>query len=155
MRLRSISGAIRTSNAIAGTLTCNTTSGAIVLSGAFNRIDIDSISGRVELDNSAPSCTVRVNTTSGRIELSGLFDSVRIGSVSGGVSVKSAIVPSVLNINTTSSGITIAVPNEGVITVSHSSVSGRLNSDIPVIMQSSNAQFRLSTVSGGITITEY
>jgi hypothetical protein len=44
------------------------------------------------------------------------------------------------------------VPNRGEITVNHSSISGRFSSDIPVIMQSRNAQFNFSSVSGSTRI---
>jgi DUF4097 and DUF4098 domain-containing protein YvlB len=92
---------------------------------------------------------------SGGMDLQGSFGEATLESVSGGISIKSSVVPSSLKAETMSGGITVAVPDEGPVTVSHSSVSGKLSSDLPIVMQGKDAQFRLSTVSGRVRIEKY
>ena len=152
IKLDSVSGIINAQNAIAVTFDSSTTSGSQTLSGLFERSDLDSISGRITFDSSAMASVVRADTTSGGIDISGFIESAEINSISGGVSVRSGIVPSSLSVGTTSGGITVAVPNEGAISVSYSSISGKLSSDIPIITQGSGAQFNLSTTSGNAKI---
>jgi DUF4097 and DUF4098 domain-containing protein YvlB len=88
------------------------------------------------------------------MEISGAFESVKTESISGSISVRSLSVPDTLEADTTSGSITISVPNEGSITVHSSSMSGRFSSDIPVVMQSQNAQFVFSSISGSVKILE-
>ena len=155
MSLGSISGAIRTSEIAAKTLKCSTTSGSINLSGSFDQSDIESISGRIMVDNTTPNATAKASTTSGAIEFSGSFASVNLGSTAGRISISSEVVPADLKISTTSGSVTVTVPDGESIYVNHSSVSGRFSSDVPVIMQNNGAQFRISTVSGSVTINKY
>ena len=86
------------------------------------------------------------------INASGAFERVKLNSLSGSISISSGSVPSSLKANTTSGSITIAIPDEGGVTVSHSSMSGRFSSDIPVVMQNRDAQFELSSLSGNVRI---
>jgi len=151
--MSSMSGSVRVSDSSAGDFKCETTSGSITVSGAYQNVNLDSISGRTSLDNSQELSSADVNTTSGSIELTGVFDRLDIDSISGSVTVKSRAVPMSLKVNTTSGSINIAVPDSGTITVNHSSVSGRFSSDVSVTMQNGRAQFEISTISGGTKIT--
>ena len=154
LSLNSISGAIHVSDTSSNTLALNTTSGAIHASGAFSTASIDSTSGRVSLDNSTVQSNANINTVSGASDLSGAFYSIDTNTVSGNVSIRSIIVPSALNIGSISGTVAVTIPNEGSITVRHSSASGRFNSEIPVLLQSRGAQFNFSTTSGNIDIYE-
>ena len=104
------------------------------------------------VDNTASASTVDVESASGSLDMSGAFDTVKVETMSGDVLIDSKIVPGSLKAETVSGSITIKVPNEGSITVHHSSISGRFSSDIPVITQNSGAQFEISTVSGSCKI---
>ena len=148
MKLSSVSGSVRLSDTGAKTLDCNTTSGSINLFGDFGSADLNSIGGRITMENAATYTTVKADSTSGAIDLAGSFASADLGSISGSISIRSEIVPSSLKAGTTSGAIAVTIPNEGPVSVNHSSVSGKLTSDIPLTMQSNGAQFRLSTVSG-------
>ena len=152
IRLSSVSGTVHASDSGAVTLNSSSTSGAINLSGSFRDATLRSVSGRLILESSASNGEIIANTTSGSISVSGSFESANLSSISGAVSISSAVIPASLRASTTSGGVTITVPDYGTITVRHSSTSGRFTSDIPVIMQSSGAQFDLSSTSGSVRI---
>ena len=142
------SGSIRATGFTAAKIECDTTSGSISLEGDFGDVDLDSISGRMTLDNAASGSAVKISTTSGTIEMTGSFDTVRADTVSGSVSIRSSVVPSSLRVGTTSGGVKIYVPGGEAVSVNHSSVSGGFSSDVPVTMESRGARFNISTVSG-------
>ncbi|MCL2227128.1 MAG: DUF4097 domain-containing protein [Oscillospiraceae bacterium] len=154
MDIGTLSGAIRVSGASAGEIDLDSTSGAVSASGAFDRVSLNSLSGAISLDNSAVRTVVNAESTSGTLSLSGEFYSVAANTLSGGISVRSAIVPASLNLRSTSGSLRLTVPNEGPVTVSHSSTSGRFNSELPVIMHGADAQFVFSTLSGNTSIFE-
>ena len=154
MKINSISGSVRVSDSGARSLSVETTSGSIGLSGAFDSVRLNSISGKQTLDNSFPRSGLVAESTSGSLEFTGSFDNADLESLSGSVSVRSSVVPSKVTVETTSGSITIAIPNEGSISVNHSSTSGRLTSDIPMTIQNSGAQFTLSSISGSARIIE-
>ena len=149
------SGAINISDTTANKLSTNITSGAQNISGTFNDVRVDGTSGRLILDNKANSSTLFVSITSGTQDMTGSFLKADIHSTSGTITFTSSRVPESLRINNTSGNINVAIPNEGAISLNHSSTSGRFSSDIPVIMQNREAQFRISSTSGNLTITEY
>lgn len=153
--IHSMSGTIRITDTDARTLEIDSSSGTMNASGTFDNVDLRSMSGRMTLNNAAFRSAVKTNSSSGRQELTGSFDSVTIESMSGSVEIRSATVPASLDINSSSGGITIAVPNEGEVRVRHSASSGRLSSDIPiVIVQGGSAQFNITTMSGSTRIIE-
>ena len=154
MEFDSISGAIRVSDSFARVIDCDSTSGRIDVYGGYGKAKLNSLSGKITLDNSEQSSVVDADSTSGTLELSGSFETVNANTLSGSISIKSTMIPSSLKVDSTSGSVTIAVPNEGSITVYHSSTSGRFSSDIPVSMQNRRgAQFEISTLSGRTTIT--
>ena len=153
MEFGSISGSIHVTDSTAGAIECDSTSGSVHVSGAFGRAKLNSISGRLELDNPEQRSIVDADSTSGSVALSGSFDSVKVNTLSGSITVSSKTVPSSLKADSTSGSINITVPNEGTITVYHDSMSGRFSSDIPVVMQGRGAQFEITTLSGGSKIT--
>jgi len=154
IEIDSISGSVRVSGSIAQKLDCETTSGRINVSGEFGNAKLTTISGGISLDNSAQHSALRADSTSGSLELWGSFDSVRVESLSGSISVRSAAVPSSLKAESTSGRITVAIPNEGAVSVYYSTTSGHFSSDIPVVVEGRGAQFELSTLSGRISIIE-
>ena len=149
LKIKTLSGSVRVNDSGAGILDVDTTSGSINAAGAFGNVKIHSLSGNQTLDNSASRAVFNTDSTSGAVDYTGSFESGSIKTLSGSVKVRSAVVPSKMKVDTTSGSITIAIPNEGSISVNHSSTSGKLhNSDIPMTMQNGAAQFELSTLSG-------
>ena len=154
LTLESVSGSIRITGSTARRLDCESTSGSINSSGAFDSAKLSSLSGRISHDDSAPRTALNVSSTSGSIDMSGAFEKVNADCISGGVSIRSTVVPDSLKVETTSGRITITVPNEGSITVNHSSMSGSFSSDVPVVIQNRGAQFEISSISGSAKILE-
>ncbi|MCL2365450.1 MAG: DUF4097 domain-containing protein [Oscillospiraceae bacterium] len=154
MELDTLSGAISVTDASAVSLILDTTSGGVSAVGTFDSVSANSLSGAISIDNAAISSVIDARSTSGALRLSGTFHRIDAGTLSGAVTIRSIIVPASINANSTSGRISITVPDEGSITVSHSSTSGRFNSEIPVMIQNRDGQFTLSTLSGNINIYE-
>ena len=148
----SVSGSLNIVNVTSSTFTADTTSGSITISFvSADDMRLDSVSGAIRISD-VTARSVKGDTTSGSQELSGAFEHVDLESVSGKLTVTSTVVPASLRADSTSGGITITVPDEGAISVNFSSVSGKLTSDIPTTTKGRDAQFQLSTVSGGAKI---
>ena len=147
-----VSGRINLAGITSERLDAGTMSGRVELfEVSANQANLSSVSGRIELARTQIP-RLDVNTVSGRHELSGAFEHLSLESVSGRIEVTSTALPADLRANTVSGRISLTVPNEGEISVRHSSASGRFSSEIPVIMHGSDAQFRLSTTSGRVNI---
>ena len=153
LNVHSVSGRIELDGISTRTLTANTTSGGILISGTVaDEVSARSVSGRIALTD-VHAQTLDTNSTSGTQELSGAFEDVSTRSISGRIEITSTTLPASLSANTTSGAVTVTVPDEGPINVQHSSVSGRFESDIPVITGGQDdVQFRLSTTSGRMNI---
>ena len=152
MSINNISGSIRVTESVAKTLDCDTTTGSHNISGSFDNARLNSISGRISLENGIGISTVTAESGSGSIDLSGAFSVVNTESISGSIKIKSDVVPDSLKVDTTSGGITVTVPDEGPITVNHSMISGRFSSDIAIIVKDGDARFSFSSISGSIRI---
>ena len=152
IKLHSVSGSVRLSEADSETLEARTSSGTIIVSSVnAGGLKLHSISGSVRVSD-ADARTLDCDTTSGDVDLSGSFAGATLKSTSGRLSITSAVVPESLNARTSSVNIIVTVPDEGAIAVCHSSASGKLSSDIPIITQGSDAQFYISTTSGNAKI---
>ena len=133
MYLRTISGRIETLDTQAQSLRTQTTSGRHGIYGSFG--------------------SVNATSTSGRHELSGSFGNVNVRSTSGRVEITSTTLPEHLAAHATSGRISVTVPNDGAISIAHSTTSGRFTSAIPVTTNAgADAQFNLSTSSGRISV---
>jgi len=151
VKLTSVSATIKASGINSNNTDFNTTSGSITATGVrADKIDTSSVSGTTSLTD-AFAATLNNSTTSGSINVSGEFDKVEISTVSGSTVIKSAILPSKVNVSSVSGSTSLYVPDTGEISVSHSAVSGRFSSDVPVTMQS-GAAYSFSAVSGSTNI---
>jgi len=152
LKVDNISGSVKISDSAAGKLNCDSASGSIEVNGDFEDVKLQTISGRITLRNPKPNSVLNADTSSGTLDFSGSFDKIDVDSISGSISIRSDVVPSAVKADSTSGGITIAIPEGDTVSVRHSTTSGRFSSDIPVTMQSRDAQFDLSTISGNIRI---
>jgi len=151
LNLSSVSGAISISGIVSPRIDLGTTSGAVnAASVRAGRLDAGTVSGAIAITDSLIS-SVNLSTTSGSSSASGDFDKVDVSTVSGGTTIRSSTVPSRLGVSSVSGGASVYIPNQGAITVSHSAVSGRFSSEVPVTMQS-GAAFNFSSVSGSTNI---
>jgi len=148
----SVSGRLELTDITADRLNAETTSGRM----EFFNISADdmilrSISGRMELFGTHAR-NLSARTTSGRMELGGTFsEHLNLESVSGRVEITSTALPTNLRANTVSGRIAVTVPNEGEVSIRHSSASGRFSSEIPTT-HGADTQFDLSTTSGRVEI---
>ena len=154
IRVGSTSGAIDLTDSAADSIWANTVSGAISLRRAVaDTATIRTTSGALYLSDTLAG-TLTTSSVSGAHSLSGAFVVADLSTTSGRLAFTSSIVPDSFSASSISGAVTITIPDDGVITVSHTSVSGRLTSELPVIMQSVGAQFRISTTSGAVNINE-
>ncbi|MCL2411158.1 MAG: DUF4097 domain-containing protein [Treponema sp.] len=152
LNINTVSGEVIVTDINANRLNGNGTSARINVLGTFNVVDLVSISGAITLNNLAENSRVDVDTVSGSVNLTGSFANVNVNKISGATEIQNTIVPSSLEINGVSGRVTIRIPADETITVNHSSVSGRLNSEVPIMTQNRGAQFNISTVSGRTNI---
>lgn len=150
--VNALSGPVNITRASAHMLDIGATSGTVRAEGAFEDADIRTLSGQININNSYTSSSFKASSTSGAIRVEGAFYSVDISSLSGAQTIESIIVPTTLSVSATSGRVQLTIPNDGSVTVSQSSTSGRFNSEIPIITQSSGAQFTFSTLSGNVDI---
>ena len=151
VKIISVSAGIRVSGINANNVELNTTSGAITASAIrAGKLGTSSVSGAVNLSDTVATA-VDCSTTSGATYLSGEFEKVDVSSVSGSTVIKSATVPGGVNVSSVSGAIDLHIPDTGTITVSHSAVSGRFSSEVPVTMQNGGT-YSFSSVSGNTNI---
>jgi len=151
IKLTSVSATIKASGITANSVDFNTTSGTITASAIrAGKLETGSVSGGVYLSDTF-AATLNSSGTSGGAVISGEFDEIEVSTVSGGTVIKSATVPEKINVSSVSGGIELYIPDTGNITVSHSAVSGKLISEVPVAIQS-GAAYTFSSVSGNTNI---
>ena len=152
LEIDTLSGSISVTDSVAVDINLDSTSGRISATGTFDNIRGNSLSGSINIDSAAVSSVVDARSTSGSVTLRGALANVNVGTLSGSITIHSAIAPERVNANSTSGRMSITVPNDGYISVNHSSTSGRFNSEIPVLMQGAEPRFTLSTLSGNVNI---
>ena len=151
LNISAVSAAVGVTNIVSQNIDINTTSGAVTASSArAGKLEISSVSGAANVFDSNVT-TLNISTTSGRTNVSGEFDRVDVSTVSGSTTIRSTTTPSRMSVSSVSGATDVYIPNTGEITVSHSAVSGKFTSAVPVIMQS-NAAYSFSSVSGNTNI---
>jgi len=151
VNISTVSARVDIMNIVSQHIDINTTSGAITAASIrAGVLDTSTVSGSTELSDSLVT-TLNISTTSGRINAAGELDRVDVNTVSGSTTIRSLIVPGRINISSISGGTTVYIPHPGEISVSHTAVSGRFSSEVPVLMQS-NASYSFSSVSGNTSI---
>ena len=149
-----VSGRIELRNIQSQRIMASTVSGRVTAFGTeAESVSLQTTSGRIEVRDSQIQ-VLESEAVSGRLYLSGSFDDVNARSSSGRIEVTSQIVPDGLIAHTSSGRIAVRIPSSDNVSVEYTT-SGRFSSEIPVTTQvGTNAQFRLSTGSGRITIYE-
>ncbi|MCL2628380.1 MAG: DUF4097 domain-containing protein [Oscillospiraceae bacterium] len=151
--VNTVSGDVNVEAIAATDLQSEAVSAELNIKGTFGRAKLENVSGRIILRNEAENSIAEANTVSGSIDLSGTFNTVKIETVSGRMTVESMILPTSLKSDSVSGSLTIKLPADSTISVNHSAVSGKLNSELPVLMDGKGAAFVISSVSGSTTIT--
>lgn len=143
LRLTTVSGGVEVSDS-AGALTVRTTSGDVAVSGHAGALDVETTSGDVRADGelAAP----RVETVSGDVELEGASGAVEARSISGELSVRDA-QGARLSIESTSGDVTFA----GSLAGGESSRIGNISGDVRVRLDDpGDLRLDLSTLSGDL-----
>lgn len=142
-----------------------------------NNIDLESVSGKIELSMKSISNSIKAEAVSGEINIKAItsiadFESVsgRIlfagevneidcESVSGKVNIKSDICPKKVDVETVSGRTTLSIPENNGFTIKYDKVSGSfncnfatINSNKKVVYGDGSGIFVFSTVSGSINI---
>ncbi|MGN1446231.1 MAG: DUF4097 family beta strand repeat-containing protein [Eubacteriales bacterium] len=130
--VNTVSGRIQVTNATADTADMDTTSGNITFSGKANVVDVDTVSGQVNLTLTEKAGEVSVSSTSGDISVTGAADEV--------------------DLDTTSGTMTLTL-TQAARKVSADSVSGRLEIHLPATVPGFTVD--LDSVSGEITVNGF
>jgi len=156
LNITTTTGRITIDNIHASELSARTTTGRVELNAVYaDIINLRTTTGRVEAFNTEVQA-IQTHTTTGRHEISGTFGAIDARSTTGRIELTSTTVPNSIVARATTGRISVVVPNGGEpVTVQQSTTTGRFSSDIPIVTHSSaDAQFRLTTTTGRISIYE-
>lgn len=127
-------------------------SGGIVL-GDFTggSVDIDDVSGRLELGDMDLSGSLSVNLISGSIDAGRVTaaDSLSAKTVSGAIEFEEIWSEAYMKLGTVSGSVKVAVGQDRGFRVSASSVSGGVTCDVPVRIESSTSKRLVGTAGDG------
>lgn len=134
--LNSVSGRITTDSLTANDLNAETTSGAIRMEETTtDKLSFDTVSGGVTFDGS--------------------FLKLDAESTSGKYDITNEAVPESFDIDTVSGSVTITMPSVDYLALKFDSVSGDLDSDIPVSNKGKGSnKYFINTTSGNVYISE-
>jgi len=116
---------------------CNTVSGGVTLKGTdCDALSVQSVSGKVKAVLSGKLRTAKLDTVSGDLSLTALaLGDLKANTVSGDLSLTVQSEPGGMEVNSTSGDFDLFLPSEADLTVKIDSVSGDLESDLPLIKQ--------------------
>ena len=145
------SGSVQLLNLTAGSVGIDTVSGEVNISDVtLDELSLETVSGGMRLKD-ADVDSVKTESMSGDLSLSGTFDRAEASSISGEISLISDTVLSSLSCASTSGDIFAAIPDDQVLTVSYSTVSGSFSSEIAV-RNTGAADYDFATISGDIPL---
>jgi len=150
--VETVSGDVNITGINASVLEGESVSAMLRIVGSYGKVKLESVSGNLSLINNSPGSEVNANSVSGAIDLFGSFNKVIIETVSGRMLVSSEQLPVSFKSDSVSGSLTIKLPAGSSVSVNHSAVSGKLTSDLPVLMEGRGAAFTISSVSGSTKI---
>lgn len=126
-------------------------------------IKVNTVSGSIYIDNISTFREINSESVSGSIKLSGIkaFHNLHSKTVSGSINVQCMECPQSMKCSTVSGRIEVALPENDGFDAKYSSVSGKMTCGFPCMMEKNRliykeggAEFKLNTVSGGISINK-
>jgi len=133
----SISGNAILTNVTADTINHNASSG-----------ELSVIDGKIQ--------SVLASTISGPINITGsLISLLDADTTSGTVTLESRVLTERINANTISADVIIKVPKADTIAVEYDTISGNLDSNVPITSGQGNPAISVSTTSGNLRISDY
>ena len=147
-----------------GSIRVDTVSGSLDIN-SFNlsSLSFNSVSGRVRADTVTAGETV-LRTTSGNARISGIPGNMEFRSVSGDLDASYTEFANNISVNTTSGKVNLRLPQGSEFYLKAETVSGKINSDFPVMVTSQQRnslegtagsdtnRITAKTVSGNITL---
>jgi len=133
----SISGSAILTNVTADTINHNASSG-----------ELSVIDGKIQ--------SVLASTISGPINITGsLISLLDADTTSGTVTLESSVLTERINANTISADVIIKIPKADTIAVEYDTISGNLDSNVPITSGQGNPAISVSTTSGNLRISDY
>lgn len=133
---------------LAGQFDLNTVSGDLMLAELTGSLKAHLVSGGLSADQlSGPA---DVETVSGRVELrASQFESLRVSTVSGRVVAETSLSNGPYRFHSVSGDVRLSVPGTTRCTIDSNSLSGRLDTDLPVTYNQKVGQHWRMEVQGG------
>lgn len=162
LKIDSVSGNIRITQANLSRLNIENVSGRIDVSklSCKNDIDIDTVSGSVSL-NEITANRLDIDFVSSRIDISGSIQRMNIDGVSGNLYLTMQQAPQEIDCDTVSGDVELIIPDNDGFTAKLDSVSGEINSNFStsysqkqLIYKDGGNTYRFESVSGDITINK-
>ncbi|MCM1514352.1 MAG: DUF4097 domain-containing protein [Anaeroplasma bactoclasticum] len=163
LKIDSVSGNIRISQAHLSRLDIDNVSGRIDISKLYckNDIDIDTVSGSVSLKETTAN-QLEIDFVSSRIDISGAISRMKIDGVSGNLYLTMQQAPQEINCDTVSGDVELIIPDNNGFTAKLDSVSGEINSNFStsysqkqLIYKDGGNTYRFDSVSGDVTINKH
>jgi len=158
-RLSSVSGDIRVTGLDGNRVTVSTTSGRVSAEGCRGAaLSVSTVSGEVWV-NASVYDDLQIETVSGGISVEGNYERIWAKSVSASTQITCINVPREITSDSISGSIHVFLQDSADFTAQLSTVSGKLSSEIPGIMEknhftcgSGSNRYRFETVSGSVSI---
>jgi len=158
-RVSSVSGDIHVVGLDSNRATVSTTSGRVSTEDCHGvYLSVSTVSGEVRV-NASEYEDLNIETVSGGISTEGNFERIWAKSVSASTQIVCSNVPKEITSESISGSINVYLPDSADFTAHLSTVSGRLSSEIPGIMEknyftcgSGSNRYRFETVSGSVSI---
>ncbi|MCM1259589.1 MAG: DUF4097 domain-containing protein [Prevotella sp.] len=160
LKIDSVSGNIRISQAHLSSLDIDNVSGRIDISKLYckNDIDIDTVSGSVSLKETTAN-RLDIDFVSSRIDITGSISRMKIDGVSGDLYAIMHQAPQEIDCDTVSGDVELTIPDNDGFTAQLDSVSGEINSNFStsysqkqLIYKDGGNTYRFESVSGDVTI---
>lgn len=154
MKLESTSGKILFEDSGASESTLKSISGTVTLSNvtSTDQLSINTTSGEINLET-VKTQDLSLDTISGSVEVNGNFVDIKAESTSGAIDIQDEVTPESFDIHSISGKVTIAMPSFEGMNLKHHSVSGKFNSDFPLLENGDGSgNYRIETTSGSISV---
>ena len=162
LKIDSVSGNIRISQAHLSHLDIDNVSGRIDISRLYckNDIDIDTVSGSVSLKETTAN-QLEIDFVSSRVDISGAISRMKIDGVSGNLYLTMQQAPQEINCDTVSGDVELIIPDNSGFSAKLDTVSGEINSNFStsysqkqLIYKDGGNTYRFDSVSGDVTINK-
>lgn len=162
LAVKTTSGDVDAGQAHCGEVIFKSASGDLKCGGSCGSVQAETMSGDVTLNGRFDS--VRASSMSGDLDVTGSVRELRSSSTSGDVSVEVGEAPELLELSSKSGDCDLRMPDGEGFTLRFETVSGRLESDFPLVgpigsksgeaiyLDGGSRSYRMASVSGDISL---